>query len=63
MRLSERLKRDPLNKIWHEARYNGMLTVRWAQGTNTKRAGRLPDRVLARMMLRELATEEKHRAP
>ena len=43
-------------------KYNGMLTVRSAQGTKTKRAGRLPDRVLARMMLRELATEEKYRA-
>ena len=43
-------------------KYNGMLTVRWACGTKTKRAGRLPDRVLARMMLRELATEQKHRA-
>jgi len=43
-------------------KHNGMLTVKWAHGTKTKQAGRLPPRVLARMMLRELAVEEKHRA-
>jgi hypothetical protein len=41
---------------------NGMLTVKWAHGTKTKQAGRSPSSVLARMMLRELATEEKYRA-
>ena len=43
-------------------KHNGMLTVKWAHGKKTKRASRLPPRVLARMMLREMATEEKYRA-
>jgi hypothetical protein len=42
--------------------WGGLLTVKWAHRTKIKQIGRLPPSVLARMMLRELATEERHRA-
>ncbi len=38
---------------------DGMLTVKWADRTSTVKAGRLPPKVLARTLLRELAEEEK----
>jgi hypothetical protein len=41
---------------------DGMLTVKWADRTNTVKAGRLPPKVLARTLLRELAEEEKRKA-
>ena len=43
-------------------KYRGMLTVKWAHGTKTTKLGRSPPRVLARTMLRELVTKEKHKA-
>ena len=64
-------EREPL--IWKEVsiefegriltgsygQHNGVLTVKWAHWTKARQAGRLPSRVLARMMLREMALEEK----
>ena len=41
---------------------DGLLTVKWAHGTKTVKAGRLPPKALARTLLRELAEEGKHKA-
>jgi len=43
-------------------KFDGMLTVKWAHRTKTMKAGRVPPKVLARTLLRELAKDEKHKA-
>ena len=68
------VKRGP--RIWKEVsiefdgrilngsygKYRGMLTVKWAHGAKTTKLGRSPAGVLARTMLRELATQQRHKA-
>ena len=41
---------------------DGMLTVKWAHRTKSTKASRVPPKVLARTLLRELANDEKHKA-